>query len=267
MWNYQKCEKHWAGRRAGKAVRTIADCGWSREREYMEFNERDGCFDLTLHSTVIVKVFPDKLRLNCGGWWTQLTRRKIGDWTGVHLGGAPYKLRHKIVEDQFLYPHGWSGTPYLFFNGIEIDYGGRVLNPQPYYVKVLKPGASKEFTKVRRAVWERIATRVLIGEFDQRPDDLMTKDNAVPSACELWQCMQQIAEYEIGAVIPREIVDPLLVRRPKKYFGVVRRRWGNHGEEELRSGAQLLESSFTAARRYYHYDNYSYTQVVVPIGE
>ena len=267
MWHFEKCERHWAKRRSGYLRRSIADHGWNHHREYMEWNGVENCFDLTLHTTVIVRVFPTKFRLNCGGWWTQLTKKKISEWAGADLNSGPWRLRQRKVLVEVKFIRVGSGY-YPFYNGLEITSDGEVINPQPCHVKKVKPGAAKEFTRVRRAVWERIATRVLIGEFDQREDELHTC-GSVPTSEELWECMTEIAAFDIGGIIPHELVSPLLTQRPKKYFGkpAHSRSWNRPAPEELRTGAQLLESSFVVARQYFHYINDSFIEVEVPIGE
>ncbi|HEX6826697.1 MAG TPA: hypothetical protein VF077_10320 [Nitrospiraceae bacterium] len=265
-WTFSELQHHWDKRRTGKDRRTIADCGWNHRREYVEWNDYQKCFDLTLHSTVIVKVFPEKYRLNCGGWWTQITKKKIEQWSGAQLGAAPWRKRRSIVESEFYYPRGYGGVPYLFFNGLEIDYSGAVLNPQPFHRYKIKPGASREFTRVRRDVWQRIATRVMIGEFDEREDDLAKRSDDIPDGETIWQHMQEIAQCTPGVVIDPFLVRPLLVPRPRVIFGRSRHQNRYHSDEP-RSGAQLLQSSFGAALRYYHQMNHSYEEIEVPIGE
>lgn len=71
------------------------------------------------HWTNVVTYTPDCMVLNTGGWHTVTTKRRIND----AIGGGVYQKNYVwYIVDAETYEH----IP--FFDGIKVDYFGRVLN-------------------------------------------------------------------------------------------------------------------------------------------
>lgn len=255
-YTYESIGALYATRRSGRNYKRFS------HNQQIEFDRSSGAYMHRHHRTVTVVWFPDgKVRLDTGGWDTITTWKKIHD-----VVQAPWLWRGNAnipttaVERKFL------GRPERFspyFDGIEFT-GGYVHNPEPYHKRICTPGSAKPFTQVRRAVWERIGPRVLIGEFDQRDEDDFMFDSKrrqlTPTDPKvIWQLMQTIAGLTPGVDVERSLVTPLLVPRPQTCFGR-----GRYNEAPtIRTGMQLLNSSFRAALRCFHtlHDDYKIIEV------
>jgi hypothetical protein len=241
-WTYQECEAHWHGRRLSNNYRSIANCGWNRGREYMEFNEIDGCYDLTLHSTVVVRVFKYKYVINCGGWWTQLTRKKIREWSGVQLNGS--YSRTKYIENQFVWYGGKMVS--VYYPRMEVDLDGMPLKPLLPTGRKLRKGATKEFTDLAKRVRNVLMPRALMGEFEQIDEQAVDGE-------EVHELMQ-LVDAKSGGLFPEfmstEELAPLFAHRPWSIFGRRSRAYGysDDGPHD-RTGIQCLQANINAAKR------------------
>jgi hypothetical protein len=241
-WTFRRCAEHWDGRRQSNNYRSIASCGWNRSREYMEWNKIDKCFDLTLHNTVVVRVFQNKFQINCGGWWTQLTRKKIHEWCGVHLSSC--YPRKKYVENEFV----WSGGKMVsvYYNHMEFNNDGEPLKPlNPTGYKLIK-GSTKEFNDLAKRVRNKIMPRVLIGEFEE-----MTGRKLEES--EVYDLLEYVDEHR-DEYLSTDELEPLFRCRPKMSFGRQRQPWHRHSDANERTALQCLHANIAAARRYWMSD-------------
>ena len=245
-WTFEECERHWEGRHKSNNYRSIATCGWNAAREYMVWNNYEKCFDLTLHSTVVVKVFPNKYVINCGGWWTNLTKKKIDDWSGVQLGNA--WPRGYYIENQFVMRGG--GPISTFHNNMVFDYDRRPLEPQPAHSRVLRKGVTKPFNAMAKRVRMHLMPRVMIGEFNGVEGDPWDGEG-------LYDLLRTV-DANLGGLfpvfMPTDELDPLFRARPRQVFGRERHwyTWAGYGDDEpARDGLQCLQSNITAARRWW----------------
>lgn len=238
MMDYLGWERHWNGRRKSNDYRSIADVGWNRQREFMTWNRYDKCFDLHLWSTVVVQVFPEKFRVSCGGWWTNLTRKKIRAWSGVELAGS---YRGNYAEDHFVY---YNGDPVsVFCNGMEFSTSGFPLKPVMPTARVLKRGATQEFTNLVRTVRTRLMPRMLLGEFDKVDADPLTEAQVLAG-------LHQFATRSEGLFAEEFTTDDLagfFALRPQQAFGRPVHTFGI--VDYQRTGRQRFEANIAAAKR------------------
>lgn len=74
----------------------------------------DNCISLKYHDTHIIKMYPDKLVIDCNGFRTKTTKERLNEYTPIRVNQTS---------------HVWyinGKQPY--FDGIELDYKGTVLN-------------------------------------------------------------------------------------------------------------------------------------------
>jgi len=238
-WTFSDCQKHWEGRRKSNNYRSIAKCGWHRSREYMEWNKYDQCFDLTLHSTVVVRVYPDKYVVNCGGWFSNITRKKIRDWADVHLAGQHHT---KFIENKFVYYNGDMVS--VFHNNMEFSTSGFPLHPVLPTGYKMRKGATQEFNEMAKKVRTRLMPRILLGEFEGVYDD----DNMLTERQLLWGIKQFVARTE-GMFVEQFTTEDLagfFTLRPQQSFGRPRHQMF---EPRQRTGLERLETNLNAARR------------------
>ena len=235
--------------------------------QQIEYDEQENCYLHRHHSTVTVRIYPDKYQLNTGGWDTVTTWKKIND-----IADPPWlwKARHSLSgadETRFL---GREGRVSPYYDGIEFT-GNYVHNPIPYHKRVLRNGSAKEFTKLRKAVMDRLGRenflpRVMIGEFDVNlpadPDPYRRyRYGDAPSGRDVLEVMQAMVD-ESDREQFAQYVQMLLVPRPKMVFGRECSYWGN-GEPPMRNALHRLQSSFAAALRAFHEENDHYELVEV----
>jgi len=262
-WTFEKCKRHWDGRRKSNDYRSIASCGWQAPSEYMEWNECEKCFDLTLYRTVIVKVFPNKYVINCGGWWANKTRKRVQEWSGVRLANA--WPRGKYIEDQFVMNGSWVPTS-VYYPRMEVSLDGEPLKPVGATAYRVREGATKTFTDMAKRVRMHLMPRVMIGEFEGVEGKAWDGEG-------IYELMQQV-DASIGGLFPRfmptDELDPLFRARPRQVFGRTlgrTRHWyfGRDGEElSTRTAAQKLVTNIAAAKRYWmsQHNNRDFYEIV-----
>jgi hypothetical protein len=208
----------------------------------MEYNEKNDCYDLTLHSTVVVKVFKTKYVVNCGGWWTNLTRKKIREWSGVQLNGDYYR---RYIENEFVYYNGKIAS--VYYPRMEVSLDGEPLKPVGAHAYKLRKGVTGEFTDVAKRVRQALLPRAMMGEFEQM-------DGRAYDGYELFKLMKEVGAKS-GGLFPEfmstDELAPLFIQRPRSVFG--RRSYAHSysysDADPVRTGVQCLESNLAAAKR------------------
>ncbi len=121
---------------------------------------------LRLHSTDVLTFEPDKVTLDSGSWQTVTTKARFNGW-------LPFGLR--VYSDKgswYLYDMGTKVC--RFFDGMQIDYKGKCLNPLP------------EAEETRRAE-ETKAMRARIREYVNGLKNALPLPE--PSGGDCWHCL------------------------------------------------------------------------------
>jgi hypothetical protein len=207
--------------------------------QWIGYNEREDYYWHRHHNTVTVRIYRDKYLLSTGGWDTVTTWKKMHDIAPFNTTRA-YGRRY--VDDRFLV---WRQddkrlfTPW--YDGIEVDYHGAPLKPQPVRVWQLKKGVMKPFNDmVKRLRGKTLHMRMEFGEFDFNADD-----SNVEKPWEGTELLEKLRELDVqgGEWLKSEDVAPLFIPRPRVVFGRQRRT-----VYTKRTGMQLLQTSLNAAR-------------------
>jgi len=244
MWNYERCQREYATRRRGMGYKRI------NRQIKLQF---DGTVFYWKHwDTVTVEIHPDKFVINRHGWNTKTTHDLIQLATGVYITARGPNLSE---SGWYVWASHYLKKAHFFEDGDEFGMHGQPLQRRPWRVRKIKQDASRQWRQMRKQLVAKIATRIMIGEFDERGDEYFGKKFVrVPDADECLQAVDAI--LECTDIIPHELVEPLLIPRP-------RTAWGRGGEyvrnhDEPYSGMRLLQTSLAAARRAFYKDVKAY---------
>lgn len=242
---YIEAERLFSRRRKPNAYKR-----WTHN-QVIQYNPTLDCYEHKHHSTVTVRIFREHFQIFTGGWDTTTTWSKIRD---VAPSVKIWKHHNpNVVGNKFVW-WGWerkqNGRGYYakfteFDEGIEVDYDGVPLHPQPYEVRVLRREVMKPFNAAARKVREFVLPRALIGEFDLGE---YHRRSALDDE-ELTDLVMEVATYDFKDVTS-DIVAPLFFPREQKVFGrVVRWSRGLMPDQPLASAETRLAANLTAARR------------------
>jgi hypothetical protein len=87
---------------------------------YLLKDSKDDCYNIRLHATIIMKLYKNYTELNNGGYYTRTTKERLNEY-----------LEHGFIrqsKSQWYYLQNRYNEN-LYFDGIQIDYDGNVLNP------------------------------------------------------------------------------------------------------------------------------------------
>lgn len=233
--SYWKAEKIFASRRSGREYKRIS------KNQVLLYDKRNDCYIHKHHHTNTVFIYRDKFVIDTGGWDTETTWKKIGQWSPLRAGG-------KRVAS-------WEGTKYVywghddnrfthateFYDGIEIDNDGVPLDPKPIKVRRLRRGVAKPIRDITKHVLNLLGPRAAVGEFDRFVGKQV-------NGLELLNLVQDIAEWMSDH--PSQVLVPdefnwqaLFARRERMAFG--RKAYHQYNDEP--TSLQRLKSNLAAA--------------------
>jgi hypothetical protein len=245
MWTYHKAEMFYSRKKKCNPYKTIDHSGrlfYDKENDEYEFQ---------LHRTIIAKVNRNnEFTLAANGWTTPLTAGRIREYTSF----ACHKHRLRSVQNDWVVGRGWSDDgQVVFYDGIKLDQSGRLLSkPKKFKVSRVDREVSQRFSVLNRAIWKKLATRIIIGEFDD-------EEGPTPHAWDILPIVDRVAAYD-GEFVPHEMAAPLFCCGERLGpFG--RRRYGANNLP--RFGEDAFRIMMGRARKAYYEQYHGYITVEV----
>lgn len=163
MNTYDELKGIYDRKRAHKLDRAIPG-----ERNCRVDSPRAGVYRVRLHGNVIITAYPDYMELSDAGWNTPTTRARIWSIGNVNVYNDS---RCGFIDTQRIYDHP-RGKGLPFFNGIRVDYNGRIFDEdvRSDFRRRVDRKIQQQYTRLHKGVWKKLAARVALGEFvDMEP--------------------------------------------------------------------------------------------------
>jgi hypothetical protein len=122
-----------------------------------------GGLALKLHQTDIIEFYPEYVVLNTGGWFTHTTKERLNAYSPVFI--------HQKNSNWYI--GGYEDSTSLYYDGIKIDYTGRILSG----IK-----APEKTEKANRSVKRQIV------KFADACIKKVKSGNCIPSSGDCWFC-------------------------------------------------------------------------------
>lgn len=230
---YYAAEKKFATRRSGREYKRIS------KNQVLLYDKRNDCYIHKHHYTNTVFIYRDKFVIDTGGWNTETTWKKIGQWSPLRAGG-------KRVAS-------WEGTKYVYwdnhtyateyYDGIEIDNDGVPLDPKPIKVRRLRRGVTKPIRDITKQVLHALGPRAAVGEFDRWVGKQVDGAKLVALVTDI---AEWLYDHPSQVLVPDEFNwQALFARRERMSFG----SRAHHQYDDEPTSLQRLKSNLAAAVR------------------